>query len=655
MKYIIFDLETYPNIFTFCGFDYQTKQTYLFELSDRKNQKKELMQFLNYAKSQDYYFVGFNNIGFDYPILHSLFLQPHTFSYATAANLCNQIIEGQKFKSNQHVVWMNDRYIKQIDLMKIHHMDNKARRTSLKALQFAMRSESVEDLPFDIRQLNDAEKDALIQYNIHDVMETVKFFEKSLHLIQMRKELVDQKVIYGDVLNFSDVKIGYEYLVKEIGRDVCFSYVNGKKKENQTLVYDVKLKDVILPKIYFRDSEYTKVLEHFQTLTWKKFKDEKDEENQLSFQRTINGFKYKFGIGGIHGSVESKYYEANDEYEIIDLDVTSLYPSIGIVNRFYPLHLGESFCDKYAALKAKRQEHKKGTPMNAMFKLALNGAYGKSNDIFSAMYDPSYMLKITINGQLQLLQLAEYMNQVPGLEIIQINTDGITCKVPKQHKEWLQMYRKVWESETGLELEEAHYKRLWIRDVNNYLGIHTSGKIKSKGAYWYPEKIEDYDGSWHKDFSAMVVQKGIKESLVDGVHPEYIVRLFTNPYDFMMRYKTTKGSKVYIGDKECSKTVRYYVSTKGHKMLKRSDAKGPVGSFKRKNKLSDAQYMKIASTLQPGQWDERIHTKNKSTYEVVETGIEAARLVKQCNKASDFDWSDVDYDYYAKEIEKLCF
>lgn len=645
MKIIVYDLETMPNCFTFCGYVEDLKQVFVFEISDRKNQRQELLNFLNYAAKQEYYFVGFNNIGFDYQILHQLIVNPYTFTYQRAAELCQQIIFAPK--NTIQLVKTQDRTLKQIDLFKIHHLDNAARRSSLKALQFAMRSESVEDLPFDIRPLNDAEKDTLIHYNIHDVMETYKFYLKSKHLIQLRYELQQSNVIYGDVLNYSDVKIGTEYLVKEIGREKCYGAYG---KPNQTLTDKVALKDVILDKIYYYNPEFESIKEYFKTLVWFK-----DRENNLSFNKVLRGFDYYFGVGGIHGSVEKKYFEANDTHEIIDLDVTSLYPSLGIVNGFYPTHLGESFVEKYASLKTKRLQHGKGTPLNAMFKLALNGAYGKSNDPYSPFYDPTYMLKITINGQLQLLQLAEQLGSVPNVEIIQINTDGITCYVPKDVKPFFNLHRDAWQAETGLELEEAYYSKMWVNDVNNYMCISTKGKIKSKGCYFYPETDTDYDGQWHKDFSAMIIPKAARIALMDGVNPEYLVRLFTDPYDFCLRFKTPSGSNAYIGDQECTKTVRYYVSKTGKPMTVKSKPKGVIGTYKRKNSLTDEFYNKILNEIPVGTWDERIHTGNKSVYEIVERSIESGRLVKGCNNIKDFDITDIDYDYYTKEIMKLCF
>jgi len=83
-------------------------------------------------------------------------------------------------------------------------------------------------------------------------------------------------------------------------------------------------------------------------------------------------------------------------------------------------------------------------------------------------------------------------------------------------------------------------------------------KIKAKGCYWFPQTEKDYDGNWHKDFSAMIIPKAAQLAMMDGINPELVVRLSTDPFDFMLRYKTPANSLVFIGDKQCPKTVRYY-------------------------------------------------------------------------------------------------
>ena len=104
-----------------------------------------------------------------------------------------------------------------------------------------------------------------------------------------------------------------------------------------------------------------------------------------------------------------------------------------------------------------------------MLKLALNGVYGDSNNVYSVFYDPLYTMKITLNGQLLLCLLAEKLMQYRDLEMIQINTDGLTVRIPRNMKSYVDDIRAWWEEVTGLELEEAVYSRMFIRDVNNYI------------------------------------------------------------------------------------------------------------------------------------------------------------------------------------------
>ena len=130
---------------------------------------------------------------------------------------------------------------------------------------------------------------------------------------------------------------------------------------------------------------------------------------------TIDGFDFIFGTGGIHGSVSNQCVESDDEFVIVDLDVSSYYPNLAIVNRFYPEHLGETFCDIYSSLYEQRKQHAKGTAENAMLKLALNGVYGDSNNRFSVFYDPLFTMQITLNGQLLLCMLAEWLLLILGL------------------------------------------------------------------------------------------------------------------------------------------------------------------------------------------------------------------------------------------------
>lgn len=594
--------------------------------------------------------VGYNSLGFDYPILHCLLTEPYTFDAMKAWTQAQTIIHGQSYGQNPHTIRLNDRILPQIDLVKINHFDNANRRVSLKTLQFAMRAESVEDLPFDpTKELTVDQMDTLRKYNQHDVLETENFLKKCLPMIKMRKDLLDHGVINGDVLNYSDVKIGTEYLVAKIGRAKCF--IKGTTPK-QSLRTNVDFKNIILEKIAYRTGPFTETLDWFKAQTVWMGKDERPK-----LERELAGLRFYFGVGGVHASVENKTFHTDQEYVIRDVDVSAMYPSISVANSFSPEHLGQAFVTAYKQLQMDRKQYPKGSMMNLVLKLANNGVFGNSNNEYSCFYDPKFLYSITINGQLQLLQLAEMLHLIPGVQLIQANTDGITARVPRKVNDFFDLWCNEWEAISGLKLEHVEGVSMHIRDVNNYIFIAKNGTIKRKGAYWYPLTDEDYHGSsgsnWNKDFSNLSAQKGVEACLLHGHRSSEIVRLITNPFDFMLRYKTTAGAQVFIGEKAQLKTVRYYVSKAGQPMKKVAPPKGVVGEFKRRNGLKDDFYNKIKSEVGPDKWDERIHTKNKSKYAIVETGIESGKLVKECNKASDFSWHDVDFDYYENEISKL--
>ena len=649
MRIYTWDLETYINCFLFIGKWEGTSQVDVFEISEFQNDRNALVAHLRYLQDNNTLMQGFNNVGFDYPICHELMLNPFTFSFTKAYNLGQQIIQSRGgFGDNRSLgVYYRERLIMQLDLYKINHFDNLAKSTRLKDLQFVMRSAQLVDLPYSPHSpLTREQIQHLRTYGTHDVTETEEFGRRCKAQIKLRFDLLEQGVLDGDVLNYSDVKIGIEYLIKRIGRSKC--YVSGNKPR-QTMRHAIALGSVILPKIFYRSEKYNAVKEWFtqQTIVMS------SEDERPKLEAKLAGLQFHFGVGGVHASVENRTYRTSDTHIIRDIDVAGMYVAVAIANGFYPEHLGQDFVNAYKGLQSDRKQHAKGSAMNATLKLAGNGAFGNAGNGYSPMYDPRYLYQITVNGQLQLLQLIEVLTAIPGLQLIQANTDGITAYVPREHNHLFDLWCRDWENETGLILENVEYSAMFISDVNNYVAVKTNGEVKLKGKYWYPKKPEDYDGAWNKDFSNMSLQKCAEQALLHGHDPKHLVRLITDPFDFMLRYKTKGDATVYIGEQPATRTVRYYVSTAGQPMKKVSSPKGTIGDYKRRNGITDSVYKQVFKEIAHGTWDERIHTKNKSKYEQVETGIETGWLVKECNDIRNFNWKDVDFDYYEKEIRKL--
>lgn len=652
-----YDIETYCNVFTFTAVHAVTKQVWVFEISFRRNDAELLRLFIDRCRELDCRWVGFNNIGFDYPVVHFIYLNPWVGVaeiYAKAMEIINS------FNKFGHLIWESDHLVKQIDLFKIHHFDNKAKSTGLKILEFNMRMHNIEDLPFPVGiDLTSEQIDVLLRYNLHDVKATLLFLERSRSAIALRESLSEK---FGTtMMNCSDVKIGEKILVHQIESMgiQCHEWVNGKKKKRQTLRTSINLGEVIFPYVSFERVEFENIRRH---LAGKVITETKGVFKELT--ATVDGIDYHFGTGGIHASIESQIIRSDEQYQIVDVDVASFYPNLAIKNDLFPAHLGREFCDAYLEVYHTRKTYPKGSPENEAFKLALNGAYGGSNNEYSPFYDPFYTMSITINGQLLLCMLTEQLLKTPGLRMIQANTDGVTYLCPRQYIEHTRAVCRWWEQLTGLELEEAFYSRMFIRDVNSYIAEKEDGKLKRIGAYAH-QTAEQNPGTrelpHHKDWSARVVQLAAEAALVRGEDIRTFITYHNDIFDFFLRTKVPRSASLEWGGQQVGNIVRYYISNGGHPLEKVMPAAGPIGAYKRANGLTDEFYRSVLAEVGDA-WDARIHTKNKSTYQERRIGIHTGWKVDICNNLDSLldppdggDWmvTNLNFEWYIKEAEKL--
>jgi hypothetical protein len=460
----VFDLETYPNVFTMAVEHCDYPLTWAFEISPWRNDSRAIIDFVMWLKSQGARMVSFNGLGFDYPILHML-MKMGNGDARTLYDKAMAIINSQDDDKWAHSVNPSDRIVEQVDLYKICHFDNKARATGLKALEFNMRMDNIQDLPFKVgSSLTQDQLPVLKQYNAHDVRATKEFYFKNLDKIKFREELTLK--YQRDFMNHNDTKIGKDYFIMKLEEAgiPCYEFGPMGRTPRQTKRPQIALRDAILPWTKFEQPEFTRIL------NW--FKEQTITETKGVFEdivARVNGFDFVFGLGGIHGSVENQILVSDDEFVIVDIDVASMYPNLAIANGFYPEHLGPMFVNIYKHLYEQRKSYGKNTAENAMLKLSLNGVYGDSNNRFSVFFDPLFTMKITLNGQLQICMLAEKLMQIHQLTLIQCNTDGVTMRVPKNLKYRVSEVCAEWEKLTRLQLEEAIYSRMFIRDVNNYI------------------------------------------------------------------------------------------------------------------------------------------------------------------------------------------
>lgn len=509
-----YDIECLPNFFSLVCYRIEDGAKWKFEISPRVNQGRELYVFLTQIRMSNGRLVGFNNLAYDYPMLHTLCENQGVVNNTLLYNKSQAIIHA--FNEYEHWIWERDRYVSQIDLYRIHHFDNKAKRTSLKVLEFNMLLEDIVELDVDWNApLPSAmAMDQTLYYNDNDVKATAKFAIYSETAIAFRDELSEK---YGrDFTNFNDTKIG-----EEITKDILTKAGVRVHKSIQTIRDRIDLGEVILPYVNLEHPAFQEITEFFRgtvmhpesikgffgsrdksktkctakiTERLAQYMDPNDvtvyytdgtkstyaERNPsktvkhmtpVNIHCVINGFRFDFGAGGIHGSVSNRMVESNNVYSIIDVDVASYYPNLGIQNHLSPKHLGEHWCKAMAFMFTERNRVGKKSTMGGAYKLGMNGGYGKSNDKHSFIYDPQYTMAITINGQLTLCMLAEQLLKTPGLEMVQINTDGLTFRVPNTYLGHVEAVCTWWEKITKLELEASFYRKMAIKDCNNYIAV----------------------------------------------------------------------------------------------------------------------------------------------------------------------------------------
>lgn len=216
----IYDIETYPNFFS-CGAIYANgKGERVYEISDRKDDTEELLTFLRNIKAGGYRLIGFSNEGFDYPVLHYILQKARKVKKSSGGKLKLTAAEIYKVAMDIITSTKDDRFGKkvkesevilpQVDLFKVHHFDNPARATSLKMLEFNMRSPNIEELPFPVgTTLTPEQMDIVVKYNKNDIRETLKFYRFSYEALKLREDLTQQ---FGfDCTNLNDTRIARSF------------------------------------------------------------------------------------------------------------------------------------------------------------------------------------------------------------------------------------------------------------------------------------------------------------------------------------------------------------------------------------------------------------------------------------------------------------
>jgi hypothetical protein len=618
----VMDYETICNTFVAVFVHYKDDNVKrVFVINKDQNDIVAFCSFLAECRAKNQWHISYNGLDFDAQITqHVMKNQPMLVKmsgeliaekiYAYAQEVISKKNRGEFLDYAPYKLW-----IRQIDLFRMNHWDNKAKSSSLKWVQYAMDWENVEEMPhphFEPIQ-NPQDLRDVISYCINDVMSTKQILEHSKEQIRLRQVLTKE---YGiDLYSASEPRISKELFLYFLEQKTGIE--KAELKRLRTPRTHIVLGDCILDYVQFQTPEFQKMIDYFRKTVITSTKD------GFKYRVDYRGVKTDYGLGGIHGAREAGVYEAKPGWTIMTSDVTSFYPNLAIKNGFAPEHLPQKeFLELYEWFFEERKKIPKTDPKNYVYKIILNSTYGLTGDENSFLYDPKMTMQITVNGQLLLTMLYEMLTlAIPAAVPLMQNTDGLEMMIPS---ECVDTYMKIcsdWEKLTKLSLEHDEYKKMIIRDVNNYIAISKKDKVKCKGAFEWEDLEKKKVAMFHKNKSFLIIPKAIYAYFVNGVEPEDFLRDNTDVHDYCAGVKSKGEWKLYNAElnegvfnlTRLQKIVRYFISNNGGKIVKRHP---------------DGREIQVES----GQWLQTV--------------------VNKLDPAIPIDQYDINFTYYLEEINK---
>ena len=567
----VMDYETLSNCFIAVFEDIKSEDREIFVMHESRNDIVPFLTFLMHNVNNNEWHVSFNGLGFDSQITEHCLAKGHDlldmtgdeiarFIYSKAQDVIRRQSDGEFLEFSPREL-----HIRQVDVFKLNHWDNPAKRSSLKWIQYTMDWKNIIDMPIHhTTEVTEDQIPDIINYCINDVRSTKQIMQLSKEQINLRRALTDEYNI--DLFSASEPRISKELFLHFLSKQTGIKKY--ELRQMRTHRPQIVVNDIILPYIEFKTATFQNLLKKFREVVIY------PGETKGGFKYSVQyrGVKTDYGLGGIHGARTSKVYESSEDMIIMTSDVTSFYPNLAIRNGWAPGHLPQAdFCELYEWFFEERKKIPKKDPKNYVYKIILNSTYGLSNDENSFLYDPEFTMRITINGQLSLTLLYEMLTEgIQGAVPLAQNTDGLETLIPRDKVDKYMEICAEWERLTNLQLEHDKYSKFVLGDVNNYIAVTEDGKSKCKGRFEY-ENL-----ALHKNKSFLIIPKALHAYFVDGIEPEDYLKQNQNIFDYCGGKKIKGDWEFYshaVVDGAYNKTklqdtIRYYVSNSGCKVIK---------------------------------------------------------------------------------------
>ena len=564
LKVVTYDIEIFPNCFHCTCKDTETQELLLFEISNRKNQLTELVDFF---VSKDIIFCGYNNKHYDDVVLNYIIDLRRQMSRRTSLEVCRSlyklskcIIESEDGDIDKFKRWKYANLFPSMDLLTMQFSSKL--RVGLKEMQLTMHYKNVQEYSgsFDL-PIEDSDIDEMIAYNINDVESTTDLLNRLEEDVKLRLYIEDE---YGiPCLSSDGVKIGESILAKFYCDKTGISYKD--LKEMKSPADSIALKDVIFSFIRYKNPKLQAVLEDMK-------KQVVDSHERKGYEKkfVLSNLGYSIGVGGLHSINKPGIFRPNENEYIGHSDVASMYPSLLIKYNLTPSHLGKEFLQVYAEVYDDRinAKHSHNKLKDKTLKLTLNAVTGKMQEETSWLYDPFNVFRIRINGQLILLMLIERLLEL-GCRIIQANTDGVMYIAKEENRDRIQEAIHEVEAITQLVFESNDYEAFYQYAINDYFGI-IKGYFESKN----PELIERKgmfitETKLGKGLAPVVIPKAVINYFLTNQPVREFIKSDKDIKDFVIGQRVAKKFEVYHGSEKVQRINRFYASTNDYYLFKR--------------------------------------------------------------------------------------
>lgn len=538
-----FDFEVFPHWWLMCYGDIdetatevneeETKRNIRYITSDDFDARGDMIKALT---EPDRCITGYNIKGYDLVIANAI---KQGFSPEQVAIVSELIINPKAmFNSKEHLRLKPFATKRLQNVFYQDLMDDCD--GSLKDKENALGLSIVESsVPFDTEELTVAQKDEVIYYCKHDVYSSMVFFVKVL------KGYTNTKLAIGKTFNLPERSVRASTNAKLIAAVL---------KANPNCYIDEERIDIELPpqiKEYCEENLDPDVLKRLMT--------SKDPFKVNLFENTVN-----FGNGGIHSVLEENLYVEADDYNgLYNVDAASYYPSLMIAFNLLSRNASsieqfKDIFDERIAIKHKKDKTAEDEIKTSAYKLILNTTFGASGNKYIELYDPYMCTKVCRVGQIFLASLASKLQRtIPGLKIIQTNTDGILVYMPRMFLNFLQDCMNEWTHVSGINMELEEVVKIWQKNVNNYLMVELEDgkeKIKCKGA-WLNTELTKKGSNSVAPLQAFVCTKAARNYLLKG--KDIVESIYTdkNLSDFVIscvKGPTFKGvvQRIFDGSEE---------------------------------------------------------------------------------------------------------